>query len=360
LAYVAISITLYALIRKIRLPFSTMVLSFGAFIAACGVTHFMEVWNLWRADYWTAGLVKSLTAIASVATAVWLAKLAPQIHQVFVSSQLSEQRREALELANQVLKQRTDELGSMNLALAEQQKLLAHSAKMSALGEMAGGIAHEINSPLGIITIRANQLERLQARGALSEDILAREAALIASTAKRIGAIIQGLRAFAREGANDPVETKLVVEIVEDALVLCQTRFKSNDVQLEIEAIEEGLTLECRSVQITQVVLNLLANAYDAVLPLVERWVRLIVRRQDEWVHITVVDSGAGISLEIQPKIMQPFFTTKALGHGTGLGLSISKGLVEAHGGTLTLETDAPNTTFVARLPFRARKTDGK
>lgn len=358
LAYMSISITLYSLIRRIRLPFSAMVFAFGVFIAACGATHFMEVWNLWNADYWSAGLVKVLTAIASVATAVWLIQLRPQISFVAGAARLSEERRSALETANQILEQRSQELVAVNKALSEQQKLLAHSAKMSALGEMAGGIAHEINSPLAIITVHANQLERLQGRGALTPEIINREAALIARTAKRIGDIIKGLRAFAREGAGDPFETKPVAELLEDALVLCQTRFRTHDVDLQIEPPPANLTLYCRAVQISQVVLNLLANAYDAALPLPQRWVKLTAADKGDWIELSVTDSGKGIPVDIQPKIMQPFFTTKELGRGTGLGLSISKGIAEAHGGTLTLDTTSPNTRFVMKLPKQAQDKD--
>jgi PAS domain S-box-containing protein len=103
LAYVSISLTLYALVRKIRLPFSSMVLSFGVFIGACGATHFMEVWNLWNADYWAGGFVKVLTAIASVATGAWLIHLRPQILTVAESVKLVAQQKLDLEELNRTL-----------------------------------------------------------------------------------------------------------------------------------------------------------------------------------------------------------------------------------------------------------------
>lgn len=355
-AYLSISLSLYALIKKIRVPFSAMVLAFGVFIGACGATHFMEVWNLWNAAYWTGAFVKVITAVASVATCVWLIKIKPQIVSVANAAKVSEQRREALELMNEELKQKRDELFATNQVLAEQQKRLAHAAKMSALGEMAGGIAHEINSPLAIVTVRANQLERLQARGQLTPEAVTQEAQLIAKTAKRIGDIIKGLRAFAREGSDDPLETASVAELVDDALVLCQTRFKNNNVSLKIDVIDKGLHIECRAVQITQVVLNLLANAYDAVAKLDERWVSLQVLDRGDSVELTVTDSGHGIDEDIQAKIMQPFFTTKGVGRGTGLGLSISKGIVEAHQGKLELDATAPNTKFVLTLPKQPKR----
>lgn len=339
LAYVSISLSLYALIRKIKLPFSSMVLSFGVFIGACGATHFMEVWNLWFANYWLAGLVKVLTAAASVATGIWLVRLRPQILEVAEAAKLSAAR--------------SAELEQLNRTLSDNQKLMAHSAKMSALGEMAGGIAHEINSPLAIITVRANQLERLVQRGALTPEMIVTESKLIANTAKRIGGIIKGLRSFAREGEKDPYEEVTVESVVQDALILCQTRFESHAVALELVGFEGNPTIECRSVQIGQVVLNLLNNAFDAVHQLSEKWVRLELRQTDSSVELSITDSGKGIASNLRSRIMQPFFTTKEVGKGTGLGLSISKGIIENHGGKLELDSSSPNTRFVITLPIR-------
>lgn len=351
-AYLGISITLYILLRNIRLPFSAMVLAFGVFIAACGATHFMEVWNLWQADYWTAAVVKVLTAAASVATFLWLVQLRPQILAVAEAARLSEQRREALEKTNIELERKTRELQQTNEALAEQQKLLAHSAKMSALGEMAGGIAHEINSPLAIITVRSNVLARLGERGGLTPEVVSREAQLLAKTAMRIGDIIKGLRAFAREGSHDAFEFASVKAMIEDALVLCQTRFKNRDVRLDVGDVTDGLMVHCRPVQITQVILNLLSNSFDAVVEATgERWVRVTVADRGASIEIDVTDSGRGIPADIQQKIMQPFFTTKDVGKGTGLGLSISKGIAETHRGSLQLDTGSPHTRFVLHLP---------
>lgn len=344
LAYVSISLSLYALIKKIKIPFSAMVLSFGVFIGACGATHFMEVWNLWNYNYWLAGLVKVLTAIASVATGIWLVKLKPQIILVAEAARLSEERKELLEKANA-------SLAFTNRTLEEQQKILTHSAKMSALGEMAGGIAHEVNSPLGIITVHANQLERLVKRGTLSSEKIVEEAQLIAATAKRIGEIIKGLRAFAREGEKDPFELTSVASILGDALILCQNRFKAFGVDIRMNTVDPGLALECRSVQIGQVILNLLNNAFDAVETLTEKWVEIRVEERGAELEVSILDSGRGISPAILPNLMLPFFTTKEVGRGTGLGLSISKGIVEAHRGSLVVDTDCPHTRFVMTLP---------
>jgi hypothetical protein len=88
LAYVSISLTLYSLVRKIKLPFTGMFLAFGLFIFACGATHFMEVWTTWTPDYWSSALVKLITAGASIATAIYLVPIAPQVVRVAEEAKL--------------------------------------------------------------------------------------------------------------------------------------------------------------------------------------------------------------------------------------------------------------------------------
>jgi signal transduction histidine kinase len=99
------------------------------------------------------------------------------------------------------------------------------------------------------------------------------------------------------------------------------------------------------------VILNLLNNAVDAVGPLADKWVEVQVKGIGEEVEISVMDSGSGIPEKLRDKIGQPFFTTKTIGQGTGLGLSISKGIVEAHGGRLSLDLECEHTRFLVRLP---------
>ncbi|HEX4924120.1 MAG TPA: ATP-binding protein, partial [Bdellovibrionales bacterium] len=120
------------------------------------------------------------------------------------------------------------------------------------------------------------------------------------------------------------------------------------------------LVIACRPTQISQVLLNLLNNAHDAVAEQTEKWVKLDVRDLGDSVELSVTDSGAGIPPEIQEKIMQPFFTTKQIGEGTGLGLSISKGLVDSHHGQLRLDAKSKNTRFVVLLPKTQQPADMK
>ena len=150
-----------------------------------------------------------------------------------------------------------------------------------------------------------------------------------------------------------------VRQIIEDTVALCGDRFRVHDVELRIEACDPKLDVDCREVQIVQVLVNLLNNAFDAVQNLKERWVQIsvvsVVAMQGEVIEFSVLDSGPGIPEEVRAKIMQPFYSTKAAGKGTGLGLSIASSILLTHTGTLTLDDQTRKTRFVIRLPRRRR-----
>lgn len=248
---------------------------------------------------------------------------------------------------------RTEELERAMAALAEKQQMLAHSSKMSALGEMAGGVAHEINTPLAVIGLRADQLEECIADGSASKEFTLESLQMIKKTITRIAKIVSGLRTFARDGSALPVELVEIGKIVDDTLALCQERFKSHGVSVEVEkssALHQSL--RCREVEISQVLLNLLNNSFDAIEKNQKKWIKITAQEDASAVAIAVTDSGTGIPEEIRAKIAQPFFTTKEVGKGTGLGLSISRGIIESHGGTLSLDENHPNTRFILTLPL--------
>jgi C4-dicarboxylate-specific signal transduction histidine kinase len=120
---------------------------------------------------------------------------------------------------------------------------------------------------------------------------------------------------------------------------------------VEAREIPASWEVECHPSQISQVLLNLLNNAYDAALAQPDRWIELDARDQGSLVEISVTDSGPGIPRELARKIMDPFFTTKPPGKGTGLGLSISSNIMTDHGGSLSLDQNSPHTRFVMSLP---------
>jgi PAS domain S-box-containing protein len=243
------------------------------------------------------------------------------------------------------------EINAREELIRSQQAQLLHASKMSTLGEMSGGVAHEINNPLTVIMGFAQRLAALLDAGTLDADELKRCSIKIVTMTERIARIVRGLRTFAREASQDPFDVVPLSRVVADTLELCQQRFLNHGIKIQIGELPEGLTIECRAVQISQVLLNLFSNAFDAIQELPVKWIRLDAEDLGGSVQIAVTDSGDGIPSEIAAKMMHPFFTTKGVGQGTGLGLSISRGIVESHRGTLRHDPSAPNTRFVVVLP---------
>lgn len=233
-----------------------------------------------------------------------------------------------------------------------QKNIALQASKMSALGEMAAGIAHEINTPLCAIKMFLGEaISELEKGTACNSLELATYLHKSDATIDRIAKIIKGLRTFARSGELEPFQSYSVQEAIEDALILCGDRFHTENVELNWEIPPETLMIECRPVEIIQVLLNLMGNALDAVSSLQERWVRLQVTHTPDFVQFRVTDSGPGIDPIILDKIFQPFFTTKDIGKGTGIGLSISMGIVKGHNGRLFVDPGALNTCFVIEIP---------
>ena len=246
----------------------------------------------------------------------------------------------------------TERVKAQRLIL-EQQLLMLNAARLSALGTMASGIAHEINNPMAIISVGAEQLERSLGDPRLSDEYRANVTKTIVRNVKRVQHIIQGLRNLSRDGSSDLFVLESVGAIVSDTLEVCQARCRDAGITLTVSPIPKALQIECRSAQLAQVLLNLINNAYDAVKELPEKWIRLDVEEEETSVCFAITDSGHGLGRDLQELAFIPFFTTKQTIGGIGLGLSISRRMIESHHGNLFLDTTAPNTRFVVRIPKR-------
>lgn len=226
------------------------------------------------------------------------------------------------------------------------------SAKLSSLGEMASGIAHEINNPLTIISVRCQNLIRIAQSDEISKEVLIKNLDEINQTVKRMSKIIKGLKTFARDASRDNIEVVSVNEVIESTLSFCQEKFNHAKIDLKFDPKRsEDLLIECRPTEISQVLLNLLNNASDAIDELESKWIEVQVAEEKSFVKISIIDSGSGIPPSIEHRIMEPFFTTKDPGKGTGLGLSISLGIIKAHGGNLYVDQNCKNTCFVVEVP---------
>jgi signal transduction histidine kinase len=247
------------------------------------------------------------------------------------------------------------ELKNAMVKLQEQQALMIHAEKMGALGTMAAGVAHEINTPLATISILGGQLKDLAGEETdFDKKSFIDMIDLIEGTIFRISKITNSLRTFAQGIMGEAPSIKVISDIVEDALVLSEQKLEEKGIRVQKNIA--NIPVECRPSEICQVILNLISNASDAISALPVKWIKIDTVDCGDALEIRVTDSGASIALDVQKKIFDPFFTTKAFGAGTGLGLSVAKGLIEGHGGTITLDTTSPNTCFVIRL-FKAIKT---
>lgn len=227
---------------------------------------------------------------------------------------------------------------------------LNQSGKFAALGEMAAGIGHEINNPLLIIRGFA-ALTPKYVQNNQTQKILENSKKIILAI-DRIAKIVKSLRQYARDGSQDPMNQVSIEQICEDTFVFCYEKFKNNSVDLRFNNELFAEKIFCRPEQITQILLNLLNNAYDAIISTEgEHWIQLTISQTENTYEFAVTNSGEKIPDKIADKLFTPFFTTKEVGKGTGLGLSISKSLAEKHKGELRLDRNSPLTRFVLTLP---------
>ena len=228
--------------------------------------------------------------------------------------------------------------------------------RIEALSHMAGGLAHEINNPLAIIHGTASNLQVL-ADGDLpiAASEVRKASSTIIDTSDRAMRILNGLRGFAREAANDPMEWASIYDIAEQTFEMQQDRFATHHIKMDLILEPEIPLLLCRDVQIGQILTNLVNNAFDAITQhdCQERWMSLEAGVKRGQLQVEVTDSGPGIDDEARANLMQPFFTTKTRGLGMGIGLSLSRAIAQDHGGSLALIDGAEHTAFRLTLPIK-------
>jgi signal transduction histidine kinase len=254
-------------------------------------------------------------------------------------------RQAAIALENAHLYQ---SLEDTNRKLRDSQNQLVQAGKLAAVGQLAGGVAHEVNNPLQIILSRV-QLLMMRHREVprLQEDLR-----LIESNVKRISKIIRSLLDFARYNSGEaewsPVD---VGHLARQTCTLIQHQVEKGGVALSIDAPADLPKVFANPGEIEQVFLNLLLNAQHAT-PSGGR-IDIRIRADRETVTVSVADTGTGIPKDLLPKIFEPFFTTRSAEGGTGLGLSIIYGILEKHHGRIEVESEpGAGATFTFHLPI--------
>ena len=264
--------------------------------------------------------------------------------------------RPAVKLADMAAKEalqldRYNELESTNRRLVEAQAQLIHAGKLAAVGQLAAAVDHEINNPLTTI-----QLSALFLRDELSKDTDSQaHVSNIVQEGKRAQDIVQKLLEFGRETGlvQEPVD---LLDIVRSSLALVGHKIRMRGVGIDTSTMEGRFIVIGDPAQLRQVVINLLLNAGQSVQA--GGKITLGMEVLDGMVHLSVKDTGHGMTKAVRERIFEPFFTTREFGEGTGLGLSVSYGIIRGHGGSIEVESrESRGSTFTLVLPWRPERT---
>lgn len=243
------------------------------------------------------------------------------------------------------------EVKKIETELHRQRDILFQSEKLSALGSLLAGVAHELNNPLSIIVGRSSMLKE----GATDEKVQ-KSASKIHDAANRCARIVRTFLAMARQRPQRAEATDLN-EIVDTALELLAYNLRDDNIEIELDLGKDLPETRADPDQLTQVIINLIVNAQHALNQLEQdRRIHIATRYFENSDHfeILVEDNGPGIPKDVRSRIFDPFFTTKPVGSGTGLGLSVSQGMVQSHGGSLEYhQAPTGGAVFEIKLPRR-------
>jgi signal transduction histidine kinase len=314
------------------------------------------------------------------------ALVANRTKQLELALQRLEEDIRKREAAEAELTRRNNELTELNVRLSMAQEQLMQSEKLASIGQLAAGVAHEINNPIGYVfsnfetlgTYIARMLSMLEAyqqaeasiadsavrekmrslREEMDMEFLVEDIPLMMAESRegitRVRKIVQDLKDFSRVDANQEWQWADLHAGIDSTLNIV-----SNEVKYKADVVKQYgdiPEIECQPSHINQVIMNIVVNGAHAISG--ERGVITIrTGREGEQVWIEIADSGVGIPKEIQSRIFDPFFTTKPIGSGTGLGLSLSYGIIQKHNGQIEVQSEpGQGTTFRITLPIRQQE----
>jgi len=358
IAYFSIPFVLALFVTKRSdVAFGWVFWAFAIFILACGTTHVLGIWTLFYPDYGLEGLVKALTAIASVATAIGLLPLLPKALAIPSPAQLR-QTNDALQAQIREREAAVAALQTEQEERARTEDKLRQLQKMEAIGQLTAGIAHDFNNLLTVVTGGLERAKRLAADNA----DMCRAIELAQTGASRAAVLTKRLLAFGRQqplapkvmNAQEPIETTI------DTL----QRTLGERVRMVANMLSQPWNVEVDAQELQSAIVNLCLNARDAMpdggnivistrnAPTGDALTRNTDLAPGDYFEISVSDTGQGMPAAIVERAFDPFFTTKPVGQGSGLGLSQVYGFAHQSGGTAVIEsTPGAGTTVRILLP---------
>ncbi|WP_342712953.1 ATP-binding protein [Bradyrhizobium sp. B124] len=352
-SYFSIPFALAILVSKRRdFQFGWMAWPFAAFILACGLTHVFSIYTLWVPIYGLEGIVKALTAVASIFTAVLLWPLIPKILAIPTEAQLREAHVALAEEGRQ--RQRSEVLLERFREAEVNESRIRQAQKMEAVGQLTGGIAHDFNNIPTVITGTIDILAEAVAHNRQLTEITS----LIRDAAERGASLTRHLLAFARKQPLQPSDVDVNALMVDTIELLRPTI--GDHVDIDFRPAPDLPRALVDSNQLVTTIINLALNARDAMpkggrLRIETRTAELKpsdVHGHDglaagDYVAIALIDNGQGIAEADLAKVFEPFFTTKDVGKGTGLGLSMVYGFVKQSNGHIALDSEVGRGTRV-------------
>ncbi len=264
-------------------------------------------------------------------------------------SDFEEKERMAL-ISRRELEEKNRQIEEAYHQLQETQQQLIQSEKMATIGMLAAGVAHEINTPLGVILMNAQRL-LLKCEGDSEKRALER----ICKSTERCKVIIEQLLRYARK-SDVAYELVDLNRVVEDTVALLEHVFEDAGIKVQVN-LEDISKVNGSSIELSQVLTNLLLNAKDAICRCEQREGTVVITtsQDNKSVILEIRDNGCGIPEENLSRIFDPFFTTKDIGEGTGLGLSVASRIVESHGGKIQVESkEGIGTIFRLIFPLQS------
>ena len=326
--------------RRPDVEFGWVFWAFAIFITACGLTHVFAIYTLWVPAYGIEGLVKAVTAVASIVTAALLWPLLPKLMALPSPAQLR-----AAQAAVEVEAQQR----------RRAENMLRQAQKMEAIGQLTGGVAHDFNNLLMVI---GGSVERLRRRHTDPQDVKILD--MTQSAVARGESLTRQLLTFSRRQTLSPKVIDLGARIV-SCLAMLRQPLRS-DVAVEVREPAEPLLVKVDPNELEIALLNLTLNARDAMpnggqITITITSTRLTGKEglgglSGDVIKIAYADNGVGIPEDVRDRIFEPFFTTKTVDRGTGLGLSQVYGFLRQAGGAITVDSEiGRGTTFNLYLP---------
>lgn len=225
------------------------------------------------------------------------------------------------------------------------------SQKIRLFNEIAGSIAHEIKNPLSVIVSRAGYVRALAESDRLTPTQTSEFMRGIEAVAMRIDRIVKGMIRAAQADQTMPTEHVLINRLVEDTLPFCRGQMERGQIEFRYKPAPADWQMVCQPERISQVLINVICNAIDAIKSEERRWIELDIERDYRFFRFALTDSGPGIPLAIRERIFDPLVSSKSTDEGTGLGLSICRSIIDSHGGRIFLDEESKVTRFVFEVP---------